>query len=278
MTARKDEQLIYQQPTLKAMEGWIKLHRQILENAIFRRPDYLRIWIYILLKVNHRDVEDIWNNEKRVFKKGSVVLSQKKISDELRVSIGTVNNVLKYLKAENQIEIITTTKYTEIQVLKWNEFQTDENSSESNVKAKRKRGESKVNAGDTPLETNKNDNNSKNEENEKNSTADAEVTVWPTFDDFWNTYDKKIDRPKSEKLWSKLNQEAREKIMQNLEKYIPATPDKKFRKHPTTYLNGQSWNDEIIITNGKGFSKNDRTEFIENELAIIQQHAGGAPA
>lgn len=91
-------------------------------------------------------------------------------------------------------------------------------------------------------------------ETETNASADETppVTVWPSFDDFWNLYDKKEDRPKCEKKWKTIKQGAREKIMEHLQLYTRSTPDKKYRKNPITYLNNQSWENEIIIpSNGK---------------------------
>jgi DNA-binding transcriptional regulator YhcF (GntR family) len=119
-------------------EGFILLHRKMLENAIFYKADYYQIWSYILLKVNHKDNEFIFNNAKKVVKKGGGIFSQKKISDDLKIPIGTVHNALKYLKTENQIEIKTTTKYTEIQVVNWKQYQDFESIFESRLKAKRK--------------------------------------------------------------------------------------------------------------------------------------------
>jgi hypothetical protein len=84
------------------------------------------------------------------------------------------------------------------------------------------------------------------EENREEGAADA-VCVWPTFEDFWELYDKKEDKPKCLLKWKKINQEAREKIMEHLALYVLSTPDKQFRKHPKTYLENQSWNNEIII-------------------------------
>jgi DNA-binding transcriptional MocR family regulator len=134
------------------MEGFILLHRKMLDNAIFYKADYYQIWSYILLKVNHKDTEIIWNGEKKILKKGSGIFSQKKISEELRISIGTVHNALKYLKSENQIEIKTTTKFTEIQVVKWEDYQDVERVSENRMKTKRKQNE-----------TDNNDNNDNND-------------------------------------------------------------------------------------------------------------------
>ncbi len=87
--------------------------------------------------------------------------------------------------------------------------------------------------------------------------AFARVTVWPCFNDFWDKYDKKTDRPKCEKKWAKISQAAREKIMQNLDIYIPSTPDKQYRKNPLTYLNSESWNNEIILPNAKFTDKRE---------------------
>ncbi len=98
-------------------EGFILLHRKLLENAIFYKADYFQVWIYILLRVNYKDTEIIWNGGKKIIEKGSGIFSQKKISEELHIAIGTVNNILKYLKSENQIEIKPSNKWTEIKKL-----------------------------------------------------------------------------------------------------------------------------------------------------------------
>jgi hypothetical protein len=123
------------------MEGFILLHRKMLENAIFYKPDYYQIWTYILLKVNHKDNEFIWNGEKKIVKQGSGIFSQKKISEELKISIGTVHNCLKYLKSESQIEIKTTSKFTEITVINWKQYQDFESIFENRMKTKRKQNE-----------------------------------------------------------------------------------------------------------------------------------------
>ena len=66
------------------------------------------------------------------------------------------------------------------------------------------------------------------------------------FKFFWDAYDKKIDRPKCEKKWNKLPEETQLKILSHIEIYKKATPDKQFRKNPLTYLNNESWENEII--------------------------------
>jgi DNA-binding PadR family transcriptional regulator len=73
------------------------------------------------------------------------------------------------------------------------------------------------------------------------------------FENFWNLYDKKVGRPKSEKKWNKLNDRDRKAVMDYLPGYIKATPDKQYRKNPETFLNNRSWEDEVVkYLNNKG--------------------------
>jgi hypothetical protein len=66
------------------------------------------------------------------------------------------------------------------------------------------------------------------------------------FEEFWDLYDYKKSRDKAEKAWKTLNKEEKALALQHAPVYAQSTPDKQFRKHPTTYLNNKSFNDEII--------------------------------
>lgn len=65
------------------------------------------------------------------------------------------------------------------------------------------------------------------------------------FDLFWDAYDKKIGRDKCYSIFSKIKPELYETIINQAKQYNKATPDKQFRKHPATWLNGKHWEDEI---------------------------------
>lgn len=65
------------------------------------------------------------------------------------------------------------------------------------------------------------------------------------FEIFWNEYNKKVDRAKTEKVWSKLTDQEVQKVLANVKFYVQANPDLQYRKNPLTYLNGKCFNDEI---------------------------------
>lgn len=85
------------------------------------------------------------------------------------------------------------------------------------------------------------------EETRVKKTKEDNITVsaFP-FENFWNLYDKKTGKEKCELKWAKLNEEEKQTVMLRLPAYITATPERKYRKDPITWLNGKCWNDDYI--------------------------------
>ena len=88
----------------------------------------------------------------------------------------------------------------------------------------------------------------------------------PSFDDWWNAYDKKCGRKKAEARWNRLPSFEKIACMKATPAYVLATPDKAYRKHPLTYLNGECWNDEIII---KRSDEQQRLQSLAEKTASI---------
>lgn len=64
------------------------------------------------------------------------------------------------------------------------------------------------------------------------------------FNQFWEDYDKKLDRKKSLAKWKKVKEEDRLLIQGFIPVYKAFEPNREFRKNPTTFLNGEIWKDE----------------------------------
>lgn len=78
-----------------------------------------------------------------------------------------------------------------------------------------------------------------------------QYTIEQAFDLFWNLYDNKKDSKKARDKFLKLKEQDIYKIFESVEKYVKSTPDKKYRKNPTTWINGECWNDVIEETKNK---------------------------
>lgn len=85
------------------------------------------------------------------------------------------------------------------------------------------------------------------------------------FEEFWNAYDKKVGRPKCERLWSKLTMAERVSCLAYIPLYKQAQPEKCYRKNPETFLRNKCWNDEIIYRNGN----KPNTDSTRDKLADI---------
>ena len=91
--------------------------------------------------------------------------------------------------------------------------------------------------------------------NKSKSSIDEEFVF------FWNTYDKKKDNKKCKTKWKNLSKSDKGIILNTVKEYVNANPDKKYRKNPLSYLNGECWNDEISKTQQKGSLPTDNLVF-----------------
>lgn len=76
---------------------------------------------------------------------------------------------------------------------------------------------------------------------------DKEIDIDKEFEKWYNLYDYKKSKEKAIKSWSKLKNDDKKKCLEVVVDYVKSTPDKQYRKHPSTYLNQKCWNDEIIM-------------------------------
>jgi phage replication O-like protein O len=66
------------------------------------------------------------------------------------------------------------------------------------------------------------------------------------FERWWDMYDKKVSRAKTEKKFLSLKSALYNDILSHTKEYVKSTPDKVYRKNPLTYLNNECWEDEIV--------------------------------
>lgn len=97
------------------MEGWIKLHRKLLESEMWlTKPcSWNKVWIYILSKVNHED--------NKFFKRGENFFN---LTQEIK-HIGcdvSYDNIREFLRYAKSTTMITTRKTTRGIVIKVNKY------------------------------------------------------------------------------------------------------------------------------------------------------------
>lgn len=105
-------------------QGWIKLHRKLLNNPLVQKPVYLALWVVLLLKANHEDNRMLWNGEEVTIKAGQFITGRKTLSEETGIPQTTIERILETLENGHQIGQQKTNKYRLITILNWDSYQS----------------------------------------------------------------------------------------------------------------------------------------------------------
>ncbi len=152
------------------MSGWIKIHRKFLDWQWFEKSEAVHLFIYLLLKANHKDSQ--WQGID--IKRGQFISSLGKISTDTGISLQSIRTLLNKLEKTNEIELKSTNKFTIVTICKYECYQ-DENEETNKPLTNKQQTTNKQ------LTTNKND---KKEKNNKEVILDR-----------WVEYRKQIKKP-----------------------------------------------------------------------------------
>ena len=123
--------------------GFIILHRKILSSAIFRNPNDLKIWVWVLLRANHSASNFFWNGEEISINRGQFIYGIFTSSEELSMNPSTVYKILKKLEKAGMISIKSNNKNSLLSVINYECYQNNdiqkEKPSKNQVKTKEKR-------------------------------------------------------------------------------------------------------------------------------------------
>jgi len=142
------------------MSGWIKLHRQFLNWEWFNKSEAVHLFMYLLLKANHKD--GTWQGID--INKGQFITSYGKISSDTGISLQTVRTLLKKFENTNEINTQTTNKYTVVTICKYADYQSEE--TEANTQL-----------------TNNQQSTNKQLTTNKNDKKEKKLFIPPTFND-----------------------------------------------------------------------------------------------
>lgn len=104
-------------------QGWIKLHRKLNNTAFKHKPLIVALFIDLLTNANHRERKIIWNKREMVIEVGQLITGLHKLSKRTGISVQSLRTALTTLKSTNTITIKSTTKFSVITILNWNDYQ-----------------------------------------------------------------------------------------------------------------------------------------------------------
>ena len=210
--------------------GWIKLHRKLIDWEWYKDVNTFKLFLHLLLKANTETKK--WQGQ--TINRGQLITSLKNLSHETGLTEKEVRTAISKLEKTKEVGKQTTSVNTTLTMINYDLYQS---MGKPTDKQKANEGQSKGKQGATTKEY-------KEEEELK---EDKEIL----FEQFWNLYDKKVERKSCYNKFIKLDLKVIEKIINVVPFYVKSTPEVKYRKNPETWINGECWNDEIKETDKK---------------------------
>ena len=147
-------------------QGYIKLFRQIVDWEWYDDIPTCRLFIHLLLKVNH--VDRNWQGKK--IERGSCITSFASLNAETKLSVEQIKRALKNLQKTGEIKKISTNQNTLIIVTKYDDYQCFANvDNKQTTNEQQEDNMQKTNEQQTDNKRTTTNNNVKNIKNDKNN-------------------------------------------------------------------------------------------------------------
>ena len=138
--------------------GWIKLHRSLLDWEWYDDINVMRVFLHCLLMANHKDKK----YRGAVVERGSFLTGRDALASQTGLTVQQIRTSLNKLKSTNELTIKSSKQGTVIQVVSYDKYQEVTNESTTHQPD-----------SNQIVTTNKKNKNIKNEK--KNTLADAET-------------------------------------------------------------------------------------------------------
>jgi len=262
-------------------QGWVSLHRKLLESNVFQDEKLLKIWIYCLLKATHKEHEQLVGKQLVNLSVGEFVFGRKKASSDLKISESTVWRNMKLLEKMGNISINSNNKFSVVKVENYQQYQSDKEDFEQQVNNKRTTNEQQVN-------TNNNINNI------NNINKDIRTTQFDSIIREWNSLDKNISEIQSinsgtkryTMLQARINEYGEDKVIDAIKNVNKSSFLKGYKKDwkitfdwfvkPNNFIKvlENNYSDETNISNF-GSSKPISDIEKENQRIVDEMFGGG---
>tara|TARA_R110000803_G_scaffold210475_1_gene282398 strand:- start:38 stop:694 length:657 start_codon:yes stop_codon:yes gene_type:complete len=205
------------------MSGWVKLHRALSDWQWANDPNTFCLFIHILLMAQHSP--SVWRNEQLL--PGQLLTGRKKLSAATGLSEQSIRTSLNRLKSTNEVTIKKTNKYSVISITNWDKYQGANQQTNQQLTIKQ------------PATNHIQECKKKKNDNNKD------------FDLFWEEVPNKKSKGQARKAYKTALTKTTDSILiDSMRKFASAVKgkDTKYIPHPSTWLNGECWDDEETKT------------------------------
>lgn len=102
--------------------GYIKLHRKLLDWGWYKDPNTKAVFLHLLLTANFTESEYMGV---KIYP-GQTVIGRKALAETLGMSERNVRTALNHLKSTNEVTIKVTNKFSVVTIVGWEKYQVDD--------------------------------------------------------------------------------------------------------------------------------------------------------
>lgn len=217
------------------MQGFITLHRKMIEWEWFTDINTTHLFLYCLLRANHENKK--WRGIN--INRGSFITSLEHLSKDTGLTVRQVRTALDKLKLTGELTSETTSQYSIISIKNYNLYQDYDKQDDKRMTSERQ-------TNDKRATTNNNDNNDNNDNNKEEEVVEEEIEIQKAKNsgDFYGEYSNVYLSPKNydkiktfvlnDKILNELIEELSETIASKSDRYKPY--DENFPNSHFTYL------------------------------------------
>lgn len=235
--------------------GWIKLHRKVLDNPRASNPKWLALWARMMLMATHEPYKTIFDGKEITLLPGQFITSRQSLEKESGINRGSIDRLLATMKNEQQIVQQASNRSRLITITNWAAHQeivqpiVQPPCSHRAATVHKQEGEEQKNT------KNQDKNSPQKKPRTKDEIEEKLRNDNPLFFQFWDLWPKKQARKDALKAWLKNNcDEHFDLIMKKLPQFIQSQQWRKDRGQyiplPATWLNKERWQDELGIEMG----------------------------
>jgi len=209
-----------------------KIHTSFWSDTFIQDLDNEHRLFYLYLLTNERTKQC-----------GIYEISKKQMSFDLGYSIDRISKLIKYFIKIGKILYSEDTK--EIALKNWNKY----NGSSSPKVLSCIQSELKQIKDRVLIEYVNGMYTASQEEQEQEQEEEQEKEVFDisVFEEFWNLYEKKLNKEESLSAFKKIKSNEYNLIKSHIPNFVKQFKDKQFQPYFSTYLNKKRWQDEVEV-------------------------------
>ena len=229
------------------MQGYVKLHRRLLDSPAFRRERPLKVWIWCLLRANHKGRRILWNGSAKDLLPGQFLTGRFEGASECQMKPTTFWYQLSFLRRLGNLDIQSDNRNSLVTVINWVKYQSPTEKSDSVI-------DIRLTTSGQPVDTDKNERRKRMREESK-STPSTPMD----FENIWKEYP---------------NRQGKKEALRHFKATVRTAEDLgSLRKAMTQYLNSGNVKNGFIKNGSTWF--NEWRDWIEPSETMMKGNGNG---